>query len=231
MIKAPIVPMPLIARRIKRYANPFEYNPHIDFLGMSRSGKSFLIRHDILPVYGMSRIVVIDVKPGGERTWDGYGNTVTELKPGFGKGPDGTPHYHFMARNRHDTERVIDTISNEGSCIIVLDDSRRVTANKPDFGLSSQVDNLMTIGAAIGITVIICANSTNWVTSGLRDQCSINMLGQMQNEKQRKEFMEIAGLPRDLLPVLGSLPRRHFLYSDRLDDSGELKLAITRHEE
>jgi hypothetical protein len=223
------VPLPLIAKRISRYANPFEFNPHHSFLAMSRSGKSYLIRRGVLPVYGMSRIVVMDVKPGGERTWDGYGNDVTVLKPGFGLGQDGTPHYRFRATNKADTERFIDMISNEGSCIIVFDDSRRVTANKPDYGLSSPVDNLMTIGAAIGITIIICANSTTWVTSGLRDQCAVNWLGQMQNEKQRAEFTEIAGLPRkEIMPILGTLPRRHFLYSDRYDESGELKLAITR---
>jgi hypothetical protein len=196
---------------------------------MSRSGKSYFIRYGILPIYGMSRIVVLDVKPGGERTWNGWGNPVTELAPGFGVGPNGTPHYHMFVRDKACAENFLKLISAEGSCIIVIDDSRRITANAPDYGLSPYVDQLLTIGAAIGITVIICANSTVWVTSSLRDQCGINWIGQVTNEDERKRILRYTGLDKDLLPIIGRLPPRHFLYSDRYD--GMARLAITTYSE
>jgi hypothetical protein len=214
-----------IAARIANHLNPFDYNTHHSFRAITRSGKSHLIRYGILPLMGMSRIVVIDIKPGGSRVWNDYGNDVTELKSGFGKGPDGTPHYRLLAHSREQTEQFLRMISNDGSCVIVFDDSRRITANKPDFGLGSYVDELMTIGGEIGITIIICANSTVWSTSGLRDQCSTNWIGQMPNEDERNAFIKQAGLPKTILPILGTLPPHQFVYSDRHD--GKLKLAIT----
>src|SRR5215469_2144138 len=167
----PTVPFPLIATRIAARCDPFEYNPHQGWFAMSRSGKSYMIRHGVLPIFGASRIVVMDVKSGGERTWNGYGNEVTDLSPGFGIGPDGTAHYHMLVKSKRQAEKFLKMISAERSCVVVIDDSRKITANNPDYALSGYVDELLTIGAAIGITVIICANSTVWSTSSLRDQC------------------------------------------------------------
>lgn len=214
-----------IGKRIRKYWIPEVWNPHQTFLGVSRCGKSYLIRYAILPIAGASRIVVIDVKPGGAKTWEGYGNPVTELTPGFGAGPDGTAHYHFLARNKEQVERFLRMIALEGSCIIVLDDSRRITA-KDDWNLSAVVDGLMTIGAEIGISVLICTNSTVWSTSSLRDQSGIYWIGQMANEDQRAKFLKMAGLPKDLLPALGTLKPHEFLYTDRYD--GKPKLALTQ---
>jgi hypothetical protein len=222
----PNIPFTRIAERIGAYWNPYKWNPHQSLLGISRCGKSYLIRNGILPIAGAGRIVVIDVKPGGSRTWKDYGNAVSELSPGFGTGPDGTAHYHFLARSRDQVKRFLEMIALEGSCIIVLDDSRRVTANAPDWGLGSIVDALLTIGAEIGISVLICANSTVWATSALRDQTGISWIGQMANQDERAKFLRIAGLPKDLLPVLGKLKPREFLYSDRFD--GDIRLALTR---
>jgi hypothetical protein len=215
-----------IAARVGAHFNPHEFNTHQSFLGKSSCGKSFLIRWGILPIAGPGRIVVIDVKPGGSRTWRGYGNEVTELKPGFTTGPDGTAHYHFLARNKTQTRRFLEMISDEGSCVIVLDDSRRVAEPDPNWGLKSQVDNLLTLGREIGITVLICANSTTWAPSGLKDQCGINWLGAMTNEEQRIKFAKIAGLPKESVPILGRLKPHEFLYSDQY--SGDIRLALTR---
>jgi hypothetical protein len=222
------VPFTRVAQRIAAHCDPWKYNPHQSFFATPRSGKSFLIRHGILPIAGNSRIVVMDVKPGGERTWDGYGNDVTDLKPGFGIGPDGTPHYRMLVSKKAQVEKFIDTVSVEGSCVIVFDDSRKITANTPDYALSAHVDQLLTLGAAIGLTVIICANSSVWATSSLRDQCGINWIGQMANEIERRKLMRQAGLPNEMFPILGNLPPHHFVYSDRYD--GELRLAITHYE-
>lgn len=218
-----------ITARVAAHWNPDEYNTHQAFLGKSGCGKSYVIRRGILPLAGPSRIVVIDVKPGGSRTWAGYGNEVTGLKPGFTTGPDGTAHYHFLARSKTQVRRFLDDIANEGSCIVVLDDSRRVAEPDPNWGLKSQVDNLLTLGREIGITVLICANSTTWAPSGLKDQCGINWLGAMTNEEQRIKFARIAGLPREAVPILGKLRPHEFLYADQYD--GDVRLALTRFEE
>ena len=225
----PEIPFSRIGARIGAHWNPYEFNPHQSFLGASGSGKSFLIRWGILPIAGPSRIVVIDVKPGGSRTWAGYGNAVTELKPGFGIGPDGTAHYHLMASTKKRAHDFLEMIANEGSCIVVFDDSRRITEGKPNFGLAAYTDNLLTLGREAGISVLICANSTTWAASGLKDQCEVNWLGKMANQDQRTMFTRIAGLPKDVIPILGKLESHQFLYTDRY--SGNLRMAITRIEE
>lgn len=216
-----------IAARIGAHWNPHEFNPHQAFMGTTGSGKSFLIRHGILPIAGPSRIVVIDVKPGGSRTWAGYGNEVTELKPGFSIGPDGTAHYHLMASIKKRAESFLEMIAAEGSCIVVIDDSRKVMENSPNYGLRTHVDNLLTLGRESGITVLACANSTIW-GGALKDQCEVIWFGKMANEIQRGQFVKIAGLPKEVMPVIGSLKQNQFLYSDRY--SGELRLALTKYE-
>lgn len=224
-LKIPTIDFDLITQRIKHYWDPFSNNPHQAWYGTSRSGKSYAIRQGILPIVKNDRIVVLDVKPGGERTWIEFGNTVESLNPGFGKGNDGTPHYHMLLRNANQAKNFLDMIANEGSCIVILDDSRKITQTGAGWNLGGEVDELLTIGAAIGISVIICANSTVWAVSGLRDQGGINWIGQMPNEDERKKVISQFGLPGGIIPILGNMPRRHFLYSDRYD--GELVMGIT----
>lgn len=230
MYQVPEIDWAVIARRIKRHWRPLEINPHIGFLAPSRTGKSYLIRHGILPIATGARTVLIDVKPGGERTWDGWGNDVTEIEPGFGLGDDGTANYRVMLmpgadRGKTQVKRVFDTIMREGNCILVMDDSRKISANSPNLGLAGEVDEILTDGAALGITVILAANSTVWSVSGLRDQCGTFFLGHMANVRQQKEFADVIDLPQMYREALRSIGRRQFLYSDYHD--GELKLAIT----
>jgi hypothetical protein len=227
--KVPTLPLDIVQRRIRNYWNPYEHNPHKGLLATTRSGKSYLIRHGILPVIPHARIVLIDVKPGGERTWEGWGNDVESLSYGFGRGSDGTANYRVMLqtgrRGKDQIRRVIDIVSAEGEVIFIMDDSRKITANDPGLGLRNHVDALLTDGAGIGISVILAANSTVWATSTLRDQCGIYFLGPMSNADERKKFANIIGLPREYQPILETLKPRQFLYSDQFD--GRQRLAIT----
>jgi len=226
----PNVPFTEVAKRIRRFWRPLEYNPHKGLFAPTRSGKSYLIRHGLLSIVPNARVVLIDVKPGGEPTWNGWGNQVTELSPGFGRGPDGTYNYRVMLLPGHEQgknqiERILDMILSEGETIVVMDDSRKITAHAPQLGFSNHVDELITDGAGIGISVILAANSTVWSTPTLRDGCGMYLMGHASNEVQRAEYGKIIGLPKDKRNVFSTLPRRHFLYSDQYD--GDLKLAIT----
>jgi hypothetical protein len=182
-----------------------------------------------LPIVPNARIVLIDVKPGGERTWAGWGNDVESLSRGFGRGPNGNANYRVMlqsgTRGKDQIQRVIDIISTEGEVIFIMDDSRKITANNPGLGLRNHVDALLTDGAGIGISVILAANSTVWATSTLRDQCGVYFLGLMTNADQRKQFANIIGLPKEYHPTLATLKPRQFLYCDQFD--GPQRLALT----
>src|ERR1700732_1552894 len=93
-----VIPITDVMKRVAKFGNPFLWNPHHGLLGPSRSGKSYLIRHGIISAWPDDRIVVIDVKPGGERTWNGWGNDVLTLPSGFGRGSNDRAHYRIMVQ-------------------------------------------------------------------------------------------------------------------------------------
>lgn len=220
----PTVPFPRIARRVAQYWDPYEWNPHKGLFAPAGGGKSYLIRHGLLPIVPGARTVVIDVKPGGERTWNGWGTDVISLSPGFAPG-----NYRVMVRpgdeGKRQVRHILELIAAEGECIVIMDDSKRITAQAPNMGLAGWVNKLLDECRSIGVSVILAANSTNWVTSSLRDQCSVYFLGLMRNELERKKLSEIIGLPREYRHALATIKPHQFLYSDQFD--GDIKVAIT----
>src|SRR5208282_2204928 len=194
-MSVPEIPFDRVAQRIASYGtDPIRRNPHQVFLAASRSGKSYLIRNGLMPLYKGSRTIVLDPKPaGGDRGWHGL-NEIEELESGTGLGPDGTPIWRINLKSKEHAARTLETIINEGCWVVVVDDSRRITEKPPGgWGLSGQVDGLLSLGAAIEITVIIVANSVVWATSSLRDQAMVQWLGRTSNTDQRMRFLDIAG--------------------------------------
>lgn len=221
-----------VANRLRRYWIPSEYNPHIGLIGSSRSGKSYLIRHGILPIADGARIVVIDVKPGGSRTWAGWGDTETRIEKGFFLNADGNAHYRMILRpgdtSKTEIRRVLNLIANEGDCIVVIDDVPRITANTPNLGLSGEVNQLVTLGAESNITVILGGNSQVDTPSSLRNQCGRYFYGHMQNQETIKKVSGYINLPMECITAISSLHDHRFLYADQYSD--EMALAITRLE-
>lgn len=217
------IAFPDVANRIRQFWHPHMYNPHIGFLAPTRSGKSFLIRWGILPIATGARVVLFDVKAGGEKTWESWGNDVTEIKPGFAHGKDGSMNYRLLIKpgtaGKTQIERALNIILAEGECIMIMDDSRKITARKPNLGFSGTVDEILTDGAGIGITAILAANSSVGATSSLQDQCGAYFLGRMANREQAKDFVDMAGVDRRYIPLLiNDLKRREFLYTDQHSD-------------
>lgn len=219
-----------VAGRLQRSWQPTEANPHMALFAQTRGGKSHLIRYGILPVVPLARIVVIDVKPPHDgNVWNGFGHDTTELAHGFGLSPAGTPRYRILLKPGADgttqVRRVLEQIAAEGECILVIDDARRVTSqHAPGLGLTHVVDHLMLEGAALGVTVILGANSTAWPNSGLKDQCGMIWIGHTRSAEQRDKFAEIAGI-KDCRGILDTIAPRTWLYTDYAGD--RLMLART----
>lgn len=227
----PEVPFARVSGRIQRHWHPKEANPHHALFAATRGGKSHLIRHGILAVVPYARAVVLDVKPGGDETWDGWGDDVHELAPGFGLGECGWPRRRVLVQPGeagHDqVAHILDQLAAEGEVVIVIDDARRVTdPHSPGLRLGGTVDHLLLEGAATGITVILGANSTAWATTALKDQCGTIWIGHTRSEEQRDNFAKVAGLPRSLRPELDSIAARHWLYSDY---AGERLMVARTH--
>jgi hypothetical protein len=226
----PSVPFARVAGRLQRNWQPIEANPHMALFAQSRGGKSHLIRYGILPLVPLARVVVIDVKPGGDLTWQGWGHDVTELAHGFGTSPTGWPRYRNREQPGADgsaqVRRVLEQLAAEGEAVVVIDDARRVTSpHAPGLGLLHVVDHLLLEGAGLGVTLILGANSTAWANTGLKDQCGVIWIGHTRSGEQRDKFAELAGLGKDMRPVLDGIARRHWLYTDYAGD--ELALALT----
>lgn len=225
------IDFPRVQSRIRNHRNPIQYNPHIGFLAPTRSGKSYMIRHGVLPIFYPGRIVVFDVKIGGEPTWHGWGNDITDLDKGFAKGPDGTMNYRLLIKpgnaGKAQIEKALTIILTEGDCVIVMDDSRKITARRPNLGFSGEVDDIMTTGAGIGITAILAANSSTGATSSLQDQCGSYFIGRQGNREVAKDFVDMAGIDRKYIPLLiNELKHREFVYTDMHDD--DRVMCITR---
>src|SRR5712691_1547682 len=184
MTYVPHIEWARVAGRIQRHSNPLEENPHKAIFAQSRGGKSYLIRHGLLPLVPLARAVVIDVKHGGDPTWNGWGDDVTDLPPGFSGNSNNDQYWRVRVLPGDEGEtqvrRILDQLAAEGECIIIMDDARKVTDQRsPGLKCGIVVDHLLLEGAALGITVILGANSVAWATSGLRDQCATYFLGHL----------------------------------------------------
>ncbi len=236
----PVVPFEKVAGRIqRRILRPPTVNPHMVLLAATRSGKDHLIRRGILPVVPLARVVILMTKRGAgqygdDKTWEGWGNLVApaELEPGFGRGDDGTPRYRIPlvpGRTTPDEVRqLLDQLAAEGEVILVIGDAGRLTDHKSNggFGAERHVTDMMREGAGIGLSVIACANSSNWAASGIRDQAAAVMIGR-SGTAMRDKFSEIAGLEAKspARRALDTLRPYWWLYTDHAD--GELMTGIT----
>lgn len=218
-----------VQARIGALWRPHQFNPHMGVLAPTRYGKSSLMRYGILPLAEQERTVVLDVKLGGDRAWDGWGNDTASLDPGFRRGPDGTPRWRVLVQageaGRRQVGAVLDVIEQEGACVLVMDDSLKITGGSPGFGYGKRVDSLVTLGASDGVSVIMGGNTTIGMAPSFRNQCGVMWLGPIASARQRSEFANTIGLAADGKHALGRLSNRQFLVSD-VRDNGQ-QLAIT----
>lgn len=220
-LPVPLVPFGRIQGRMSRLWDPFERNPHVAVFGITGSGKSYLIRYGILPLRAYSRTVVIDVKDDRDSVWSGWGTPVAELPQAF------RGQYRVIvnrANAQPQLRRTFDQLRNEGHCLIVVDESRSIT-EREQVGLGSVVENLITEGRGIGITMIMGAQSTAWAVASLKDQPAALFIGQTRGIEQPKTLAGIAGHGRELAATIGRIPARQWLYTDAWEGPGMLALT------
>ncbi|MGH3283590.1 MAG: hypothetical protein ACRDPD_02700 [Streptosporangiaceae bacterium] len=225
----PTVPFGRIQGRVARLWDPFERNAFMVVVGITGSGKSHLMRYGILPLRSYSRTVVIDVKDDRDSVWAGFGQPVAELAPAFFRtGSKEHPAVWRVIVNRANAQaqlrRIFEQIRSEGHCVLVMDESRSIT-EREQIGLGSAVENLITEGRGLGVSMIMGAQSTAWAVSALKDQAACLWIGQSSGRDQALALAKIAGYGRDLAPVIEAIPARRWLYRDKWE--GAPILALT----
>jgi len=224
-LAVPLIPFSRVQGRMIRLWDPFRRNSHIVVYGFTGSGKSHLIRYGILPLRRYSRTVVIDMKDDRDSTWSGFGTPVAELPPMFFDSGDFSRWRIIVDRSNPQSQlrRVLDQIRTEGHCVVVLDETRSVT-EREQAGLGSVVENLITEGRGLGVSMIMGAQSLAWATSALKDQPATMFVGQLGGE-QPLAVAKLIGHGRELAATIRGLPEHRFLYHDRWP--GGPMLALT----
>jgi hypothetical protein len=224
----PIGPVPWIgwrkvAWRLRLIWDPIEAEAHIAIYAMTRRGKSYFIRHVILPLCGTCRVVIIDAK-GHDRIWEDI-PAVAELPENLaegGAGPAGA-WWRVVANTDEDpsgavtiVEKILRRAAREGHVVVIIDEGLDLE------GVSKAVDKLLTKGGSHGVSVVISATSAEYTPPQMRRQCGIVLIGQLAGRDAHESAARIASLdPKTMIPVMAAIPRRAFLYADRTGDTGD----------
>jgi hypothetical protein len=219
MLNVPVVPLERITGRVRRCWEPVNRNPHMVVLGYSGAGKSYLIRHHILPADPAPRAVVIDIKAGGDPVWNGWGEDTDQLRPGFGANASGAARWRVRLlpgeAAKDQIRRVLELLAAEGETTLIIDDARKITDRQaPGLNLGNLVELTMLECRVIGLTFIIGAGSVAYLPPSLKDQPGFAWLGYTGYAEQRDEFAKIGGLPREARGVLDMISPRQWLYAD-----------------
>lgn len=208
-------------------ANKWEQGEHITAIAKTGGGKSYLIRHGLMPMCRNDRICVIDCK-GDDPTWRGFGTDVTAL-PRY-RVRQGPEHYRLLvhddrADGRAQVHAAMERMYKQKEWIIVLDETRAVyDSTDPGLGLRGQVERLWLRGRSRELTVIAGTQAPTWVPSSMYSQASHLFIGRILDRRARQRLREIGGNIDVLEHAIASLQPYEFVV---VTDYGE-SLYITK---
>lgn len=221
----PILGWDKVAERVDKYWIA-EDAPHHSIVGQTRSGKSYLITRGILPLCQNDRVLIIDNK-GDDPTLKGTGKPVVKLNRitrdlWIDKRQPRSQWYRLIVHDdwaaaRHQVSAALNVVFKEGNWVVVVDETRALTdPREPSLGLRPQLEQLWLRGGSKGISVIAGTQAPRWVPSSFYDQPSFVWIGRVEDQAAQKRMMEIGGLTKDLLPQVGQIERRSWLYLDNI---------------
>lgn len=230
----PKVPWPVIQNRLARMWQ-IRDAPHHSVMGQTRSGKSHLTRHGILPTCYFDRVLFLDCK-GDDPTINGLGRVVQrfpsklaraqrqlfeeEERTGRGKGGNWfrlvTDVNWDIARDQ--VEEALTRAFHEGDWIVVVDELRYVTdPRQPGLNLPGPWEQIVLRGGSRGVGLINLTQEPRWVRGSFYTQSSFYWFSRVEDEAAQKRISEV-GSSRSLLDYLGRIPRRWWVYMDNLED-------------
>lgn len=208
-----------------------EETGHISIIGLTGSGKSYLVRHGILPLVKWDRVLILDMK-GDDRTLRGLGKPVKQL-PTWQRSlrqmimqdePMGN-WYRLKVFDNIDhaqlqVHEALSRIWREGEWILVVDEVRALI-DTPSNGWGLNMGNwwnrIMMRGRSRGIGVINNTQEPAWVKSLFYTQASFTAIGKIEDVRAHKRIGEIGAHP-GMIPHLPTIKNRRFLFTDNLED-------------
>jgi len=227
----PTVPAEVVAGRVQRRIRPPEFNPHIAVLGNSGSGKDHFVRWLLETTRPAERTLVLDVKPGGDPVWNGWGQDVTDLPPTLAPTGPQQCRYRLIVQRGEDgraaAERALEYAYEVRELTMVIADVGHITERRERGGmaLGGAVTRAIGEGRSGSLSVVACSTSAAWAESGVKDQPAAFLFGQTTGA-MADTFAKLGGLPAEARTALATLRPREFLYVDHAD--GDAALAITR---
>jgi len=206
-------------------------NPHHSVIGLTGSGKSYLVRHGILDMAKYDKVLIIDVK-GDDPTLRGLGKPVRAIPHAAIRGSrkwleEPRPKddwyrllvHEDVAIARRQVDRALRTVWGEGHWIIYIDELRAFVDAPANMGLGMRGwwNVLMLRGRSKGVSLINATQEPAWVPSAFYTQPSFLWIGRVEDERAHKRIAEV-GASRGLALALPNVPRRKFLYTDGLED-------------
>lgn len=224
----PDMPWEAVRSRVHEYWEAREA-PHHTVMGQTRSGKSFLVRHGILPLCKLDKVLIIDAK-GNDKTLEGLGRPVTAIprwqrtvRQMIREERPGDNWFRLIVQRGqsagHDqVGEAIEQVYQEGDWIVVVDELRHLVDREyPGLNLKPQWEELMLRGGSRGISLINLSQEPKWLPSSYYTQASFYWISRIEDEAVQKRVTEI-GSSRALLPHLQTVPKRRWLYMDNLED-------------
>ncbi len=203
-----------------------ENTPHHSVIGLTGSGKSFLMAHGLLNMSKGDRVLIVDTKdyPKGEEI-SRIGKPVKEFPK--------RAWYVGMARKKKEPManwfrlRVSDNITTaraqvgealhsayaEGDWIVVIDELWDIVSTNKGvgLGLAPIYQKMMRKGRSRHVSVIAGTQNPAWMPGEFYDQASFAWIGSIRDERRQKRLLEIGGMSKADLSIIAGLEPRQWL--------------------
>lgn len=208
-----------------------ENTPHHSVIGLTGSGKSFLIRHGLLDMSKGDRVLIVDTK-GDDAAISTIGKPVKEFPRrawyvGMSrkkKEPMANWYRLKVSDNtvtaRNQVGEALHSAYEEGDWIIVIDELWDIvsTSKGVGLGLAPIYQKIMRKGRGRHVPMIAATQNPTWMPSEFYDQASFAWIGRIRDERRQKRLLEIGGMNKSDLSIIGDLQRRQWLLAA---DNGE----------
>jgi hypothetical protein len=202
-----------------------ENNPHHSIIAGTGGGKSFLAINGILkPMCAMDRVLIVDCKRN-DKLVASVGKPVFEIPPKTWPTRKREPMDAWFRLTVHDQFRnegrgkaklqvfnALERVYNEGDWVVYLDEIQDLGGiRQPNLGLGMHIDEVYRKGRSRNVSVIASTQAPRYVPGSFYDQASWAWIGRLADEDRRKRMREIGGLPKEAMPEVSSIQKRHFL--------------------